>query len=55
MRQPDQQLGQTAPDRAAEEIDGAPSEVTDGREDERLLAADLVIEDVSIDGMCGVY
>ena len=28
----------------------------DGREmSERLVEADLLIEDVSIDGMCGVY
>jgi mycofactocin precursor len=33
----------------------APARGEDAAEQEPLLEADLLIEDVSIDGMCGVY
>jgi len=39
-------------DRAAGEI--AESEIADAQPDE-LVAADLLVEEISIDGMCGVY
>jgi mycofactocin precursor len=31
------------------------TEVLDGAEPEELATADLLVEEVSIDGMCGVY
>jgi mycofactocin precursor len=34
--------------------DVADGEVADGQPDE-LVAADLLVEEISIDGMCGVY
>ena len=33
----------------------ATATVTDGAEDEVLATDDLLVEEVSIDGMCGVY
>lgn len=39
-----------APATSASEIDDADTATTDG-----LVEADLLVEDVSIDGMCGVY
>jgi mycofactocin precursor len=33
----------------------APEPVAPPAEDETLVEADLLVEDVSIDGMCGVY
>jgi mycofactocin precursor len=36
------------------ETEGAITEVTDVQPDE-LVAADLLVEEISIDGMCGVY
>jgi mycofactocin precursor len=36
------------------EADTADTDVPD-RDDEPLVEADLLVEDVSIDGMCGVY
>jgi mycofactocin precursor len=32
-----------------------PDEKLSGGEDEELILEDLLVEDVSIDGMCGVY
>jgi mycofactocin precursor len=34
--------------------DAPASEITSGQPDE-VLAADLLVEEISIDGMCGVY
>ena len=31
------------------------AQVTDGAPDEALIADELLVEEVSIDGMCGVY
>jgi mycofactocin precursor len=39
-------------ERPADEI--AESEIADAQPDE-LVAADLLVEEISIDGMCGVY
>ena len=39
-------------DRPADEVAG--SEIADVQPDE-LVAADLLVEEISIDGMCGVY
>jgi mycofactocin precursor len=33
----------------------APNESVVENEDEELVESDLLVEDVSIDGMCGVY
>ncbi len=33
----------------------APNEPVVENEDEELVESDLLVEDVSIDGMCGVY
>jgi mycofactocin precursor len=43
-----EQLEQTAPEPPSEETVPDPS-------DEELVLEDLLVEDVSIDGMCGVY
>jgi len=44
-----EQLGQTA-------VEGEPEEDTAPRpSEEALVVEDLLVEDVSIDGMCGVY
>lgn len=32
-----------------------PSDATPSVDDDLLVDADLVVEDISIDGMCGVY
>ncbi len=50
----------TTPSSAAPQPLGAPPVVqstteADHREGEQLVEADLLVEDVSIDGMCGVY
>jgi len=43
------------PDSGTELLDApAGQEVTDAQPDE-IVAADLLVEEVSIDGMCGVY
>ena len=39
-------------ERPADEV--AESEIADAQPDE-LVAADLLVEEISIDGMCGVY
>jgi mycofactocin precursor len=39
-------------ERPADEAAG--SEIVDGQPEE-LVAADLLVEEISIDGMCGVY
>ena len=39
-------------ERRADEVPA--SETADGQPDE-LVAADLLVEEISIDGMCGVY
>jgi mycofactocin precursor len=45
-----------APPAVAEHEEVTPAESESGRSsDEALVEADLLIEDVSIDGMCGVY
>jgi mycofactocin precursor len=52
----------TMPDSATELIDppveipdpDAATEIADARPDE-VVAADLLVEEISIDGMCGVY
>jgi mycofactocin precursor len=49
MRSSPEQLEKTVPEPAQEE-DAAPQ-----ASDEKLVVDDLVVEDVSIDGMCGVY
>ena len=47
-----EQLEQTAPEPASEEATAA----TAGQpSDEDFVLEDLLVEDVSIDGMCGVY
>ncbi|HTZ91208.1 MAG TPA: mycofactocin precursor MftA [Streptosporangiaceae bacterium] len=46
------------PDSATELLDPPASEVTDeitGTEADEVVAADLLVEEISIDGMCGVY
>ena len=46
------------PDSATELLDPPASEVTDeitGAEAIEVVAADLLVEEISIDGMCGVY
>jgi mycofactocin precursor len=42
---------------APESLAAAPvtSEVTDAVAEEDLVLADLLVEEISIDGMCGVY
>jgi mycofactocin precursor len=47
-----EQLEQTAPEPASEE---APEATASQPSDEELVLEDLLVEDVSIDGMCGVY
>ena len=44
-----EQLEQTAPEPESEE------ETATQPSDEELVLEDLLVEDVSIDGMCGVY
>jgi mycofactocin precursor len=44
-----EQLEQTAPEAGPDE------EVAAQSPDEELVLEDLLVEDVSIDGMCGVY
>jgi mycofactocin precursor len=41
-------------DRPAEDIAGPAADVTAAETDE-VIAADLLVEEISIDGMCGVY
>ena len=41
---------ETTPATAADEVDAAPTAPA-----QALVEADLLVEDVSIDGMCGVY
>ena len=41
---------ETTPATAADEVETAPTTPA-----EALVEADLLVEDVSIDGMCGVY
>jgi mycofactocin precursor len=41
-------------ERPAEETAEAAADVT-GTETEEVVAADLLVEEISIDGMCGVY
>ena len=36
-------------------VKAEPSEDVDEASDEELVVEDLLVEDVSIDGMCGVY
>ena len=36
-------------------VEAAPEEDTTPSSDEELVAEELLVEDVSIDGMCGVY
>jgi mycofactocin precursor len=46
------------PDSATELLDPPADEVTDeitGAEASEVVAADLLVEEISIDGMCGVY
>jgi mycofactocin precursor len=42
------------PDSATELLDAPAEEITDVEPDE-VVAADLLVEEISIDGMCGVY
>jgi mycofactocin precursor len=42
------------PDSATELLDPPAEEITDAQPDE-VVAADLLVEEISIDGMCGVY
>jgi mycofactocin precursor len=42
------------PDSATELLDPPADEITDTLPDE-VVAADLLVEEISIDGMCGVY
>jgi mycofactocin precursor len=42
------------PDSATELLDPPAEEVADVRPEE-VVAADLLVEEISIDGMCGVY
>jgi mycofactocin precursor len=42
------------PDSATELLDPPADEITDILPDE-VVAADLLVEEISIDGMCGVY
>lgn len=49
------QKAHQAPETAADEaIEQVPPDSDESHDDE-LIAADLLVEDVSIDGMCGVY
>ncbi len=41
-------------ERPAEETAGTAADVTAAETDE-VVAADLLVEEISIDGMCGVY
>jgi len=41
-------------ERPAEETAGPAADVTAAQADE-VVAADLLVEEISIDGMCGVY
>jgi mycofactocin precursor len=43
-----EQLEQTSPELESDEATATPS-------DDKLVLEDLLVEDVSIDGMCGVY
>ena len=47
------------PDSAAELLERPADEITegpaDGVEPDEVVAADLLVEEISIDGMCGVY
>jgi mycofactocin precursor len=47
------------PDSATELLDRPADEAADseiaGAQPEELVAADLLVEEISIDGMCGVY
>jgi mycofactocin precursor len=53
----DEEAAMTEPTATAAPL--APAPVTDnettGRDGEALVAEDLLVEEVSIDGMCGVY
>jgi mycofactocin precursor len=42
-------------DRRADEPEGRPADEPEGRPPEELVEADLLVEEISIDGMCGVY
>lgn len=42
------------PESATELLDPPAEEITDVEPDE-VVAADLLVEEISIDGMCGVY
>lgn len=53
-----EQLEQTVPEPAADEemaTQAADEETATQASDEELVLEDLLVEDVSIDGMCGVY
>ena len=46
------------PDSATELLEPSADEATDettGSESTEVIAADLLVEEISIDGMCGVY
>ena len=46
------------PDTATELLDGPAVEAADtetAAETDEVIAADLLVEEISIDGMCGVY
>jgi mycofactocin precursor len=44
------------PDNAAELLERETEEAADASgETEEVIAADLLVEEISIDGMCGVY
>ncbi len=41
--------------RPADEPEGRPADEPEGPPPEELVEADLLVEEISIDGMCGVY
>jgi mycofactocin precursor len=50
----DQAVMESAPAEAVE-LSAEPEEAAHGVGDEALIADELLVEEVSIDGMCGVY
>jgi mycofactocin precursor len=45
----------TAPGPLSSEAEETPDPVEPAAAEEKLIVEDLLVEDVSIDGMCGVY
>ena len=51
----DQAIHQIAPEPASEPVPAEAGADTGQKPDQELVLDDLLVEDVSIDGMCGVY